>query len=374
MEPSDFRRYLKKMRILYIAYPLLTVSRESAGGAEQVLWTLEREMARRGAQTTVAASSGSCVAGDLFSSGEPCREPDDLERRNREHQDKVVAFVHRQAREGRAFDMVHDHSGSFWPRAAEISPPVLATLHLPRTFYPPQLFENVPANVTFNCVSASQARSFGAGTASFEVVTNGIALDLFEASDRLSHGPRSGLLWLGRICEEKAPHLALDIAARAGLPITLVGHVYPFSYHQQYFDHAVASRLRLMPQATFTSLPSFNHKRQLLRGARALLITSLAEETSSLVAMEAAASGTPVIAFARGALPEIVRDGVTGFLVHSVDDAVRAFERIGEIDPAVCARHARERFSSDSMAKSYARLYARLLANGSRACEPSPAR
>jgi glycosyltransferase involved in cell wall biosynthesis len=362
------------MRILYIAYPLLTVSRESAGGAEQVLWTLEQEMARRGVHTTVAASGGSCVAGELFSTGEPCREPDDLERRDREHQDKIVAFVRRQAREGRAFDLVHDHSGSFWPRAAEIGQPVLATLHLPRTFYPPRYFANIPANVSFNCVSASQARSFAGVNGRLEAVANGIALDLFEPSDHPNRAPRSGLLWLGRICEEKAPHVALDIAARAGLPITLAGHVYPFSYHQQYFDHAVAPRLRQMPQATFTALPSFDHKRQLLGGAQALLITSLAEETSSLVAMEAAASGTPVIAFARGALPEIVGDGVTGFLVNAEEDAVRALQRVGEIDPAVCACHARENFSSASMAAEYARLYAQVLAKSSRAPDPVAAR
>ncbi len=362
------------MRILYIAYPLLTVSQESAGGAEQVLWTLEREIAQRGAKTTVAASNGPAVAGELFSTGEPCRQPDDLERRDREHQDKIVAFVRRRVGEGRSFDLVHDHSGSFWPRAAEIGHPVLATLHLPRAFYSPQPFEDIPKNVRFNCVSASQARSFAGLSALLDVVSNGIALDLFEPSDRVSRVPRRGLLWLGRICEEKAPHLALDIAARAGLPITLAGHVYPFSYHQQYFDHEVAPRLGQMPQATFITLPSFDHKRQLLREAQALLITSLAEETSSLVAMEAAASGTPVVAFARGALPEIVRDGITGFLVDSTEDAVRALQRIGEIDPAVCARHAREQFSSANMAESYARLYARVLANSSRAYEPSTAR
>lgn len=362
------------MRILYIAYPLLTVSPDSAGGAEQVLWALEREMARCGAQTSVAASNGSSVTGELFSTGEPCREPDDLERRDREHHEKILAFVRRRAREGRPFDLVHDHSGSFWPCAAEIGQPVLATLHLPRTFYPPQHFANIPANVDFNCVSASQARSFAGVSALLEVVSNGIALELFEPNDRVSDVRRSGLLWLGRICEEKAPHLALDIAARTALPITLAGHVYPFSYHRQYFDHEVASRLRQMPQATFTGLPSFHHKRQLLRGAQALLITSLAEETSSLVAMEAAASGTPVIAFARGALPEIVCDGLTGFLVDSAEAAVPALRRIGEIDPAVCARHARECFSSANMAENYARLYARVLANGSRACEHSSAR
>ncbi|HEY6305862.1 MAG TPA: glycosyltransferase [Candidatus Angelobacter sp.] len=362
------------MRILYIAYPLLTVSPESAGGAEQVLWTLEREMARRGWETTVAASAGSCVAGDLFSTGEPCHEPDDLERRNREHQDKIVALVRRRAREGRPFDLIHDESGSFWTRAAEVDPPVLATLHLPRTFYRPESFENIPANVSFNCVSVSQARSFDELNALQGVIPNGIALEVFAAGQGPRRRPRSGLLWLGRICEEKAPHLALDITARAGLPITLAGQVYPFSYHQQYFDREVAPRLREMPKATFTSLPSFHRKRQLLCEAQALLITSLADETSSLVAMEAAASGTPVIAFARGALPEIVRHGVTGFLVCGPDNMVPPLGRVSEIDPATCTRHAQEHFSSAVMAEGYARLYARVLAERARACEPSAAR
>ena len=105
-------------RILYVAYPLLQVHDESAGGAEQILWTLEREVARNGVHTTtVAASAGSRVSGELFSTGQPCTQPDDYERRRTEHEDRVVEFVRRRAHEGKAFDLVHDHSGSFWKRA-----------------------------------------------------------------------------------------------------------------------------------------------------------------------------------------------------------------------------------------------------------------
>jgi glycosyltransferase involved in cell wall biosynthesis len=355
------------MRILYVAYPLLTVSRDSAGGAEQMLWTLEREMARTGAETTVAASLGSSVAGELFSTGQPCGAIDDFERRNREHQDKIVEFTRRRARHGRALDVVHDVSGSFWPRAVEIDSPVLATLHLPRHFYPPRYFQDIPANVSLICVSDSQARSFAGLDSLRGIAANGIALDLF----RPNHGPRNGLLWLGRICEEKSPHLALDIAARADSNIILAGQVYPFSYHQRYFDDEVAPRLRQMPNATFVSLPSFDRKRQLLGGACAVLIPSQVDETSSLVAMEAAASGTPVIASRRGALPGVVRDGVTGFLADSLEDYVRAFERLDEIDPAACVRHAHEHFRSTTMAEGYARLYARIVTKSSRRFEPS---
>ncbi|HEX4602489.1 MAG TPA: glycosyltransferase [Candidatus Angelobacter sp.] len=357
------------LHILYVAYPLLTVSNESAGGAEQVLWTLEWEMAQRGMETVVAASAGSQVSGELFSTGGPCTRTDDYERRLAEHESRIVEFVRQSEEEGKPFDLIHDMSGSFWRRTAGTSVPVLATLHLPRSFYAEQSFQDIPANVKFNCVSAAQSQSFADMDAMLGVVPNGIPVESFAYEtlgpaneSATAHDPakRAGLLWLGRICEEKAPHLALEIAGRAGLPITLAGQVYPFSYHQQYFAREVAPRLRQVPNATFISAPSFAHKRQLLRQAKALLITSLAEETSSLVAMEAAASGTPVVAFRRGALPEVVRDHVTGYVVDDAAGAVDACRRLGAIASAACMAYARKNFSSARMAEDYAQLYARI--------------
>src|SRR5579871_1710855 len=79
-----------RFQVLYVSYPLLTVSATSAGGAEQMLWTLEQEMAQRGMETTVAASAGSEGSGELFVTGEPCSALDDFERRNREHQERTI--------------------------------------------------------------------------------------------------------------------------------------------------------------------------------------------------------------------------------------------------------------------------------------------
>lgn len=317
-----------------------------------MLWTLEREMAARGFTTTVAASEGSCVSGKLFSTGAPCAQPDDFERRNHEHQERTIEFV-----QAGQFDLVHDQSGSFWPRAREIDIPVLATLHLPRHFYPSHYFVNLPANVSFNCVSESQASEFSDLNPKPAVVHNGILQEHFQPN----LGTRNGLLWLGRICEEKGPHVALDIAARAGLKITIAGQVYPFTYHQQYFEREIAPRLARMPGARWICSPSSSQKRQLLREARAVLIASLVNETSSLVAMEAAASGTPVVAFRRGALAEIVQEGKTGFLVDGMDDAIEAVSKVEQIKPEACIRHAQEHFSSKAMADAYARLYTQLL-------------
>src|SRR5215472_642706 len=367
------------MHILYIAYPLLTVSPESAGGAEQVLWTLEREMAQRGVGTTVAASEGSSVIGELFNTGDPCSTPDDFERRNREHQERVLGLIDRRTRQGEAFDLIHDMSGSFWGRAAQIHAPVLATLHLPRDFYSPRLFEEVAPNVSFNCVSATQAKSFAGLDTVARNVNNGIDLDRFAFAPGLdsegSHAAaaRSGLLWLGRICPEKAPHLALEIAQRASIAITLAGQVYPFSYHRRYFDDEIAGRLSKMPEACFMASPSMEQKARLVRDAQAVLITSQVDETSSLVAMEAAASGTPVIAFRRGALPEVVCEGVTGFMVDGVEEAVEAIARVDRIAPTPCVDYARRNFSSTRMMQAYERLYRRIVTKCSKTQPRVPA-
>ena len=350
------------LRILYVAYPLLTVSETSAGGAEQVLWTLERETAGRGALTTVAASSGSQISGELFSTGDPCTQNDDFERRNREHQDKIVHFIRQRRQEGRPFDLIHDMSGSFWPRATEVEAPLLATLHLPRHFYHLESFENIPANVAFNCVSASQARSFAGLGEVMGVVPNGIPLDQFEPN----YEKRQGLLWLGRICEEKGPHLALDIAARSGWPIAVAGQVYPFSYHWQFFQREIEPRLRQNPNAQWIDSPSAPLKCDLLRSAAALLITSMVDETSSLVAMEAAACGTPVIAFRRGAIPEVVKNGITGFVVDGIQEAVEALKRLPTLFSGECHAKALQHFSPVTMADGYEHLYATLLSRRTR--------
>ena len=344
------------LRVLYVSYPLLTVSEASAGGAEQMLWALEREMSSGGMETTVAASAGSRVSGELFATGEPCTRPDDFERRNREHQDRIVELVHQRDRESRPFDLIHDKSGSFWTRAHEVDVPVLATLHLPRSFYPEDDFRNAPANVCFNCVSRSQAASFQNLPQLLGAVPNGIALDRFVCDDNVE-SQRSGLLWLGRVCEEKAPHLALEIARNAGLPIALAGQVYPFSYHQQYFQREVMPLLHAMPAARWFDSPSFSEKLHLLRCAEALLITSQVDETSSLVAMEAAACGTPVIAFHRGALSEVVSDGETGFVVSDVSEATEALTKMKDISQNTCRNYARQHFSSERMAECYAEMY-----------------
>lgn len=343
------------MKLLYVAYPLLPINENSAGGAEQMLWTVEREMATRGHETAVAACCESQVAGELIGTGDPSDEPDRFEQRDAEHSSNVVEGVLQRESAGQPFDLIHDKSGRFWRCASALNTPVLATLHLPRHMYSPQIFENIAANVYFNCVSESQARTFGDLPRLLGVVRNGIAIERFPFQRRKG----DYLLWFGRICEEKGPHLAIDVAERTRVPLVMAGAVYPFSYHQQFFTREIAPRLSGI---TYIEWPSFEEKLKLLQNAHAVLLTSTVDETSSLVGMEAMACGTPVVAFRRGAFPEVVEDGVTGFIVDDVDDMAKAVGRVDQISPKACRERVEAQFSSNRMATEYEKLYKKVAA------------
>jgi glycosyltransferase involved in cell wall biosynthesis len=354
---------LLKMRsraVLYVAYPLLPLTEASCGGAEQVLLTLERVLSRRRWATTTAACSGSQAAGAVYATG-PAGNGSlaAAEWHEARHAQKVIELVCVRDAIGRRFELLHDHSGSFFNRASNVDVPVLATLHLPRSFYPECFFARRPKNLYFNCVSESQAKLFADVPQMVGAVANGIALERFPLENR----KQDYLLWLGRICHEKGAHLALDAAKDAGTPIIIAGKVYPFSYHQQYFEREIVPRLeRMGSSARFIESPSFAEKVALFRGAKAVLIPSLAEETNSLVAMEAAACGTPVIAFRKGALPEVVDDGETGMLVNNKEEIARAVSRISRINPRTCHAYAQQNFSANRMADGYEALYERVYA------------
>lgn len=349
---------MTRSSILYVAYPLLPVSDESCGGAEQILSTLECEMASRGYRTTVAACAGSLVEGELLCTGSAAVQVDRFHERNAQHQRTVLEFL--RCRHRTPVDLVHDKSGFFWEAVGSIDLPVLATLHLPRDFYPQDAFSDVPPNLFFNCVSQTQSAQFADLSSLVGVVRNGIALSRFPFVTE----KRKYLLWMGRICEEKGPHLAIEVARRTGMPLILAGQVYPFSYHEQFYLREIRPCLGSNnPAVCFMETPNFHTKRRLLSEARAVLIPSLAEETSSLVAMEAMACGTPVIGFRKGAIPEVVVDGETGFVVDDVETMVEAVWRFGEINPHACRAHVETNYSAERMADEYEQLYEGMLSS-----------
>jgi len=141
--------------------------------------------------------------------------------------------------------------------------------------------------------------------------------------------------------------------------LTVAGPVHPFSFHRNYFETEV--RPLLDGKRVYVGPVDLEEKAKLLSNARALLIPSLVAETSSLVAMEAASAGTPVVAFRSGALPEVVRHEVTGFITDDLEGMIDAVARIGEISPLRCRQYALRNFSSERMVDDYVKLYRDLL-------------
>ncbi len=340
------------MNILSVAYPLAPVRPDTAGGAEQVLATLDEALVRAGHRSIVVAAAGSRVAGTLVET--PLADgPLDERARDRAwacHRDAIA-----RALECHPVDLVHLHGQDFPAYLPPEGMPVLATLHVPRSWYPPEVLCLRRPRTWMHCVSASQRRTWPAHFPLLPEIENGIPLDRLR-----THVRRRGFaLALGRIAPEKGFHLALDAARRAAVPLLLAGEVYRYAEHERYFRNEI--RPRLDAARRFLGPVGWERKRRLLAAARCLLAPSQAPETSSLVAMEALACGTPVIAFPSGALAEIVEHGRTGFLVRDADEMTDAIAAAGALDPEDCRRAARERFSAERMTARYFDTYRRLV-------------
>ncbi|HJP97131.1 MAG TPA: glycosyltransferase, partial [Rhodanobacteraceae bacterium] len=166
-------------------------------------------------------------------------------------------------------------------------------------------------------------------------------------------------LAMGRICPEKGFDDAVRAARAAGFGLRIAGALFPWPEHVRYFHEELEPALDA--DRRWIGVVHGLRKQAWLASARCVLIASRARETSSLVAMEALAAGTPVIAYRSGALPELIEHGVAGFMVDDVDGMAKAIARVDEIDPRACIRVARERCQLARMLDAYLALYARLI-------------
>jgi|GEM_PF-118212 len=336
--------------VLNVAYPFAPVGFDAAGGAEQIVALLDLALVEAGHRSIVIACEGSRVHGTLIPTGLP-RGALTAEVRSRWHESYRETI--RRAIERYSPDVVHLHGLDFSEYLPAGPVRAIATLHLPISWYPQGIFALEP-RVALVCVSESQRRHCPPSAGQLTVIENGVPVERF-----LYRARKWGFaLCLGRICPEKGFHLALDAAARARVPLVLAGRVHPYEEHERYFREEILPRLG--PQARFIGPAGMARKRRLLAGARCVLVPSMAEETSSLSAMEALASGTPVVAFGAGALAEIVEHGKTGFLVANTEEMAVAIAESGSLRAECCRARACSRFSWNRAARQYLELYEKL--------------
>ena len=346
------------LTILSVAYPLSPVGPDAVGGAEQILTTLDAALIRAGHKSLVVACEGSKTSGTLF----PIRVNGSSLAETLESTDAQQRAAIRQVLREYPIDVVHMHGLNFLKYMPTEDVPVITTLHLPPSYYPPETFSLRRPKTFLHCVSRTQRHSCPPNAQLLPEIENGVAL----TEQRTPHAKRNFCLALGRICPEKGFHLAIAAAELAYTPLLLGGQIFNFPTHCEYFNREIAPRCH--GSIRFIGPVGLTRKRRLLSAARCLLVPSLAPETSSLVAMEALACGTPVIAFPSGALPEIVEHGRTGFLVKDEREMAQAIRAAGSLEAEVCSESARTRFPAERMVQRYFEMYQRI-ATMTQACE-----
>lgn len=319
------------------------------GPWEQVASTLAEGLVRLGHDVTLFATADSITAGTLRSRV-PTGYEEDLSL-----DAKVVEALHIGAAFERAADFdVISNQFDFLPLTYSrlVRTPVVTTIHGFSSERIVAVYKEYDDTAHYVAISDSDrhpALTYDA------TIHHGLELDGFTFRE----GAGDYLLFLGRIHPHKGTHLAIEVARRAGLGLVIAGIVQD----QEYFDAMVAPHLG-HGDVSYVGPVKPRERDALLGGALALLHLISFAEPFGLSVVEALATGTPVVAFGLGALPEIVRHGSTGFLVTSADEAVAAVGRIRELDRRACRADVEERFSAERMVADYAELFTRVSRDG----------
>nr|WP_244478375.1 glycosyltransferase family 4 protein [Methylobacterium sp. Leaf113] len=344
------------IRVAQVAPNIFPVPPEHHGGTERVIHDLSTALRSLGVEITLFASSDSAT--DLPRVGDnPSLAA--LERRHGRVAPGVPAALDALQLEALrlrldTFDIVHGH-GEF-AHAALLGARrrhSLTTIHwrvdeLDRALF----FAGFP-DLPVAAISAAQETGIPVANRA-GIVHHGIARDRYA----LRTQPGDHVAFVGRMTDQKRPDTAIRVARAAGIPIRLGGTIDVGN--PDYFEDRV--RPLLGDDTTYLGPVDDSRKADLLGGARALLFPIDWPEPFGLVMIEAMACGTPVVAWNRGSVPEIVEDGVTGFIVGSEVEAVAALGRIDRLDRAHIRRRFEARFTADRMAADYLAIYHRLLA------------
>ncbi|HEU5347532.1 MAG TPA: glycosyltransferase [Ktedonobacterales bacterium] len=385
------------MRIALVAPLVSPIAPPYLGGAQVLLADLARGLAQRGHEVTLYAAEGSSVPGarietlDINAADmQPARfyreaaahtspatsdaSDDHMPDMLRPDERKLLpsyAFLHvfrALVQHVQEYDLVHAHAFD-WPAYAYsgmLPLPVIHTLHLPAVdsniakllgvLAPP---DGAPARVRLTTVSQACAAGWMPYCAISQVIYNGV--DVAAIPFNAAPGPRPSLFFAGRISPEKGVEDALAIAEAADMPLTLAGDIYDNRYYEQH----IAPRLEhLGGRVRYLGSVARSDLHRLMGESLAVLCPAHWEEPFGLVACEAQAAGTPVIAYRRGGLAEVVADGETGYLIASGDvaAAAAAVRRVGTLDRRACRGRVERLFGLETMLDAYEAFYRETMA------------
>jgi glycosyltransferase involved in cell wall biosynthesis len=332
------------------------------GGTERVVSYLTEELVRQGHDVTLFASGDSRTSARLVAT---CDEALRLDPGCRDFLSHQMVQLHAVFSQAHRFDVVHYHIDYLhYPFSARQNVPHVTTLHgrldLPDLVPVYRTFPTVPV------VSISDAQRAPLPWINWQAtIHHGLPLDLYEPRPE----PGRYLAFLGRISQEKRLDRAIAIARGAGMTLKIAAKIDKAD--RAYYEEQIAPLLD-GPGVEYIGEIGEKDKNDFLGGAHALVFPVDWPEPFGLVMIEAMACGTPVITYRRGSIPEVIDEGVTGFIVGSVEEGIRAVERASTLSRERCRAVFEERFSVARMASDYVKVYEHLAET--RATAPDPAK
>lgn len=337
------------MKILLTADPEIPVPPIHYGGIERIIHLLAEGLVNRGHDVTLIAHGKSRTSAKLLAY-------DTLAANPAQRLVLHASLVSKTIWSG-AFDIVHSHS-----RLAYLAP--VLGMRVPKLMsYQRKV---TPRSVTWARRLAGKTIEFSAVShdmiadvqrlAPWHVVYNGVSMSTYQYQPEVP--PDAPLVFLGRIEPIKGTHLAVEVAKRSGNSLVIAGNIP--REHQGYFDTRIAPHV---DGKLISYIGSVNdvEKSVLLGGAKAFLMPILWDEPFGIVMAEALACGTPVIGLGRGSVPEVVADGVAGFVCADVDEMVAAVGRVHELDRRACRARAEAMFTEDTVVEQFLAIYAHLI-------------
>jgi glycosyltransferase involved in cell wall biosynthesis len=342
------------MKIAQVAPLYESVPPKYYGGTERVVSYLTEELVRQGHEVTLFASGDSVTRARLVAS---CPRSLRLDKQCMDQLVHHVVLLEQVFRQASSFDLMHFHIDYIhFPLSVRQRIPHVTTLHgrldIPDLVSVYQTFPTVPV------VSLSEAQRDPLPWLNWQgTVYHGLPADLYTFQET----PGTYLAFLGRISPEKGVDQAITIAQRVGMPLKIAAKVDQAD--SEYF-HEVVQPLLDDTWVQCVGEVGEGKKDDFLGQAYALLFPIEWPEPFGLVMIEALACGTPVIAYRQGSVPEVLEDGITGYIVEGIEEAVQAVAQVPAISRTRCRKVFQERFSVSRMAQDYLRIYWQLLHGG----------
>jgi glycosyltransferase involved in cell wall biosynthesis len=339
------------MKIAQIAPIIERIPPKKYGGTERVVHALTEELVKRGHDVTLFASGDSVTSARLVSVyHRALREAKvaDMYGLNNLLLLNIGMAYQRQAE----FDIIHDHNGTFsLPTANIATTPVVMTMHGPFNLQNRVIFQTLkkPFQVTISHAQQYPVpNAHHAGT-----VHNGLPLESFPFS-----AEHDGyMLFVGRLSSEKGIRFAIQTAQALDLPLILAAKLESVDkpYFHQYVEPHLNDRIQWIGEVDEAE------RNRLMSRAMCFLHPVTWREPFGLTLIEAMATGCPVVAFNKGSIPEIIKNGETGFVVEDAEGMVDAVQNIASINRARCREHALEHFTAAKMADGYEEVYRKIL-------------